>query len=308
MGHKFLRSSLLALGLSLLVTATGFAQLDRLTTSQELALGQRFAQAVEQQFPLLRDPVLEWYLNMRGRQLAERSERNDIPYFFSIVDSSEINAFAVPGGHIYINLGIFQAAENEAEFLSIVAHEIAHIVARHSAERIMQQQWASIAQRAAIGAYPNYYAYLAGNLFGQLGFLKMSRDDEREADEVGRQILVTGGYDPMSMVEMFQKMRERNERNPNLLEKWFSTHPTPQERVDDLRQQIEASDLPDDLIRSSERWEEIASRVKELYPEPEPEEEEGKKRETAETDGEGDDQEDQEDHDSEPQSRKEGNR
>jgi len=252
--------------------------LKALTTPQELALGQNFAEAVDRQFPLLRDPVMKWYVNLRGRQLADRSPRNNLPYFFRIIDTSEINAFAIPGGHIYINLGVLQVAENEVEILGILSHEIGHVVGRHGAKQIIRQQWASIALTSAIQRYPNYYAYLAGNLFGQLGFLKLSRDAEREADELGFQILIQSGYDPHGMITMFEKLKERYKREPNRLEKLFLTHPPTDERIQDLKALLAQTTLPQGLRLNTPEFEEIKNRVTELYPAPQPEEEkDGKK-------------------------------
>jgi predicted Zn-dependent protease len=242
--------------------------LKSLTTPQELALGQSFAEAVDAAFPILGDPVLTWYTNLRGRQLADRSARNDIPYFFRVIDSPEINAFAIPGGHIYMNLGVFQVAEQEAEFLGIMAHEIGHIVERHSAKQIVRQQWAGVAFNAALGAYPNYYAYLAGNLFGGLGFLKLSRDAEREADRVGLDIMTASGFDPRAMVSMFEKLRERYQREPGRLEKLFLTHPPTDERIENLRALLAETALPARLALDSPEFEEVKLRVTELYPTP----------------------------------------
>lgn len=274
----------LALAAVLLILATSqvlAGGLKSLTTPQELALGQTFAEEVDRQYPMLRDPVLSWYVNLRGRQLADRSPRNDIPYFFRVIDSSEINAFAIPGGHVYVNLGDLQVADHEAELLAIMAHEVGHIVGRHGAQQIVKQQWASLALSTAIGAYPNYYAYLAGNLFGELGFLKMSRDDEREADQLGFKILIDAGYDPRLMVTMFEKLRERYKEEPSRLEKLFLTHPPTDERIANLHALLAAASLHDGLRVDTEEFQEIKRRVMELYPPPKPEEEKSKKAKDA---------------------------
>lgn len=267
-----LRLLSLALG-ALAVSPVVAGDLKSLTTPQELALGQMFAEQVDLQYPLLRDPVLRWYANLRGRQLADRSPRADIPYFFRVIDSPEINAFAIPGGHIYLNLGVFQVADQEGELLGILAHEVGHIVGRHSAKQIVKQQWAQVALTAAIGAYPNYYAYLAGNLFGELGFLKMTRDAEREADEIGFQIMVDAGYDPRSMIAMFEKLQQRYKEEPGRLEKLFLTHPPTDERLANLKAQLMATRPPEDLRLDSAEFEEIKARVTARYPAPTPDKE-----------------------------------
>lgn len=244
--------------------------LKSLTTPQELAIGQMFAEQVEAQYPVLHDPVLTWYVNLRGRELADRSPRNNLPYFFRVIDSPEINAFAIPGGHIYINLGVFQVAEEEGELVSILAHEIGHIVGRHSAKQIVKQQWASLAQTAALGAYPNYYAYLAENLFGELGFLKMSRDDEREADRIGFQLMMDSGYDPRLMIAMFERLQQRYQEDPSRLEKLFSTHPPTEERLVNLKKLLVEAHPPEMPRATSAEFETVKERVKERYPAPAP--------------------------------------
>lgn len=270
---KLLSAALVALAVAPVLAG----DLKSLTTPQELAMGQVFAEQVDQQYPLLRDPVLRWYVNLRGGQLADRSPRNNIPYFFRIIDSPEINAFAIPGGHIYLNLGVFQVADKEGELLGILAHEIGHIVGRHSAKQIVKEQWASIAMAAAMGAYPNYYAYLAGNLFGELGFLKMTRDAEREADQIGFQIMIDAGYDPRSMIAMFEKLQQRYKDDPGPLEKLFLTHPPTDERLVNLKAQLMATRPSEDLRLDSSGFQKIKARVTELYPAPKPDKEKGKK-------------------------------
>lgn len=244
--------------------------LKSLTTPQELKLGQVFAEQVDQQYPLLHDPVLTWYVNLRGRQFADRSPRNDLPYFFRVIESPEINAFAIPGGHIYLNLGVLQLAGDEGELLGILAHEIGHIVGRHGAKQVMKQQWASIAMTTAMGAYPNYYAYLAANLFGELGFLKMSRDDEREADRIGFQLMIDAGYDPRSMIAMFERMQQRYKTDPGSLEKLFLTHPPTEERMANLKALLIATRPSEELLLSTPEFQEIKRRVTERYPAPPP--------------------------------------
>lgn len=256
--------------LSLAVAQVSAGDLKSLTTPQELVLGQIFAEQVDGQYPLLHDPVLTWYVNLRGRQFADRSPRNDLPYFFRVIDSPEINAFAIPGGHIYVNLGVIQIAEDEGELLGILAHEIGHIVARHGAKQIVKQQWVSITITSAMAAYPNYYAYLAANLFGELGFLKMSRDDEREADRIGFQLMIDAGYDPRYMISMFERLKERYKDDPGSLEKLFQTHPPTDERLANLKALLIAAKPSEDLRVTSPEFQEIKRRVTERYPTPPP--------------------------------------
>lgn len=263
MRRRFTSAALLLAAVSAPLAA---GNLTSLTTSQELALGQVFAMQVDQQYPLLRDPILTWYVNLRGRQMADVSPRRDIPYFFRVVGSDEINAFAIPGGHIYLNLGLFQIANHEAEVLGVLAHEIGHVVGRHGAEQIVKQQWAALALTGAAYGHRNYYAHLAGNLFGELGFLKMTRDAEREADRFGFEILVASGYDPRAMITMFEKMRELQRHQPNRFEKLFLTHPPTDERIANLKAMVDATTLPDGLRLDSAEFDTIKGRVERRHP------------------------------------------
>lgn len=264
------RVALIVALLSLAAAQISAGDLKSLTTPQELVLGQMFAEQVDQQYPLLHDPVLTWYVNLRGRQFADKSPRNNLPYFFQVIDSPEINAFAIPGGHIYVNLGVFQVAGEEGELLGILAHEIGHIVGRHSAKQIVKQQWASILMATARVAYYNPYADLAANLFGELGFLKMTRDDEREADQIGFQLMIDAGYDPVYMIAMFEKLQQRYKEQPGLLEKLFLTHPPTDERLANLKAQLIATRPPEGLRVTSPEFQQIKLRVNERYPAPPP--------------------------------------
>ncbi|MFQ5744957.1 MAG: M48 family metalloprotease [Acidobacteriota bacterium] len=178
------------------------------TVPEELAIGRQFAMAVEAQSPMIRDPVLANYVNHRGRFIADHSSRPDIPYFFKVIDDPEINAFTLPGGHIFLNLGMIHASEKESEMIGIVAHEIGHAAARHFVKQYTKSFWGNLAQTAGLGAYPNYYAYLAGNMFGGATFMKFSRDAEREADTLGYQFMIDSGFDPHGMVRMFERLQE----------------------------------------------------------------------------------------------------
>ncbi|MBI2187002.1 MAG: M48 family metalloprotease [Acidobacteria bacterium] len=268
--------------LALAIAPVAAGDLKSLTTPQELVLGQIFAEQVDQQYPLLHDPVLTWYVNLRGRQFADRSPRNNLPYFFRVIDSPEINAFAIPGGHIYLNLGVLQVADEEGELLGILAHEIGHIVGRHSAKQIVKQQWASILMTTARGAYYNPYADLAANLFGELGFLKMTRDAEREADQIGFQLMIDAGYDPVYMIAMFEKLQQRYKEQPGLLEKLFLTHPPTDERIANLKTQLIATRPPEGLRVTSPEFQETRLRVRDRYPAPPP-----KGKDTRDKDGKG---------------------
>lgn len=239
---------------------------DLVAPAEELVIGRQLSGAVAQQFPLVEDPFIDRYINHRGRQAAEVSSRSQIPYFFHVVGQSQINAFAIPGGYVYLNVGIIQVAETEAEMMAIVAHEIAHVASRHWAEQYTRQQLVGIAARIGLGAYPNQYAYMAANLFGELGFLKWSRDDERQADRLGYQIMMDAGYHPEGMLGIFEELVERQREEPGDVETLFQTHPGAEERLADIRRMLDENPPSDDLIRDTEQFQRIKRRVEEEFP------------------------------------------
>ncbi|MFQ5742504.1 MAG: M48 family metallopeptidase [Acidobacteriota bacterium] len=236
-----------------------------LTVPEELAIGRQFALAVESQYPMMNDPILEDYVNHRGRLIAEHSSRPDIPYFFQVVDDPEINAFTLPGGYIFLNLGMIDAAETEAGMMGIIAHEVGHAAGRHFVDQYSRGFWADLASRIGLGSYPNYYAYMAGNLFGGAAFMKFGRDAEREADAFGYQFLINCGYDPTEMVRMFEILRNWYQRDPGLLEKLYASHPPTEERIANLKGYLVSNPPPPGLIRDTEVFRKIHARIEELY-------------------------------------------
>ena len=235
---------------------------------QEMAMGEVFSSEVETYYPVLRDPRVAWYINHRGRMLAELSDRKDLPYEFGVVDSPELNAFAIPGGHIYMNLGMIEAMDNEAELMGILAHEIGHVVARHSMKTLSQGSIVNIIGTIALNQYPNQWAALAANLFGTTGFLKMSRDAETEADALGYELMLRSGYDPEGMAAVFEKLLKLYSKQPNLLDKLFSTHPPTRERIDAIRAMIRNNPPPADSLRSTVAFQEVYDHIlKEYYSE-----------------------------------------
>lgn len=256
-----MRRTVVVAAMLLLPSCAGFKKVNIFTVPQEMAIGEVFSSQVESVYPILRDPRVDWYLNHRGRQLVALSDRPELPYSFGVVDSPELNAFAIPGGHIYLNLGMIESCSNESELLGIVAHEIGHVVARHSMKTLSQSSIVSIVGSIALNQYPNQWAALAANLFGSAGFLKLSRDAEREADAIGFEILVRAGYDPDGMASVFENLLKKYDQQPGLLDKLFSTHPPTRERIDTIRGMVAARASAPNLIRTSAPFQEMYDHV-----------------------------------------------
>ena len=201
---------------------------------KEIALGRQLAAEVEQQAKLVQDPIVTEYINRVGQNLVLHSDAK-IPFTIKVIDSDEVNAFALPGGFFFVNRGLILAADNESELAGVMAHEIAHVAARHAMENQGKLQAINYGLLATIifgGGIAGAVAQNAGG-FGQLlSFLQFSRSAEREADSLGVQYLYAAGYDPLGMSTMFEKLNEKNKKKPGTLSKIFSTHPQSLDRRD----------------------------------------------------------------------------
>jgi predicted Zn-dependent protease len=201
-----------------------------ISQQQEIKLGQQAASQVQQTQKIIKDPAVQDYINRIGQRLVSVSNRSDIPYNFRVVDSKEVNAFALPGGFIFINSGLIKAADSENEFVGVLAHEIAHVSQRHSADQIaksIQAQYAFNVARFLLSNSRNGALIFNGaQLLTKGVFLKFSRDHEREADRVGAEIMHSAGWNPNGMYTFMQKLEKIGGNNSA----FFSSHPSAQER------------------------------------------------------------------------------
>jgi predicted Zn-dependent protease len=243
------------------------AQIFGLSESQEVELGREAARQVEREQPILRDEQVTDYVNAVGQRLARRSKRNDIPYRFMVVDSPDINAFALPGGFAYVNRGLIEAAGNESELAGVIGHEIGHMVARHSVKQIEKAGMANVGLAilgAALGGRGGALTGLA-QIGSQVGasaaFMKFSRDDERQADRLGVQNLYEAGYNPEGMVTFFAKLAELQKSQPSKLETFFSTHPNPAERARNVSREIGSLPRLGDLITNTNEFQGVKQRL-----------------------------------------------
>jgi predicted Zn-dependent protease len=209
--------------------------------SQEISMGQQYAQQVSTEMPPLANPALQQYVSDIGKRLAARSERPSLPWSFTVIDDPVVNAFALPGGPIYVSRGILTHFNSEAELAAVLGHEIAHVTARHSASQMSRQQlYGGLLMGAAI--FNSTVAQNAELLQQGLGllFLKYGRADETQADDLGYRYMATGGYDQRQMVRVFQ-MLERT--SPASAEgrppQWLSSHPDPGNRIAATQQRLE---------------------------------------------------------------------
>ncbi len=218
-------------------------------------VGASLARDIESHVRLVNDPAITEYVNRLGQKIASHSDAQ-IPFTIKVIESDEINAFVLPGGYLYVNSGLVMASDNEGELAGILAHEIAHVAARH-ARRIQRRRliWSVVARCSGPGGFA---AQLAGFLFS----MKATRDAEREADLLGMEYQYAAGYDPLAFVDFFERLRGREEENHSLIARAFRTHPTTEERIRQAEREISTL-LPakDQYIVDTSEFEETKSQL-----------------------------------------------
>ncbi|MEA2491533.1 MAG: hypothetical protein QOH21_3325 [Acidobacteriota bacterium] len=205
----------------------------------EWKLGQQVSQEVASQVQLNNDPDVNAYVRQMGQKIVSTTAMANLPFQFHVVNSPEINAFAIPGGHVYVNTGLIAAAGNASELAGVLAHEINHVVARHSTEQISRQYGLSILAGLVLGQNPSQVADIAAQIIAGGAVARFSREAEREADELGIKSMTAAGYDPHGMPSMFQKLLEQQRTSPGRVEQFFATHPAIEERIRDAQKRAD---------------------------------------------------------------------
>lgn len=233
---------------------------------KEIALGKSLAQQVEQQSRIIQDPVISEYVNRVGQNLVRNSDAQ-VPFTIKVVDSDEVNAFALPGGFFYVNTGLILAADTEAELAGVMAHEIAHVAARHGTRNATKAELANWMTLPLIflGGPIGMGVQSAAGLLIPMKFLQFSRGAEREADFLGLQYLYKTGYDPQAYVDFFEKIQSREKSRPGSLAKAFSTHPPTGDRITASEDEIR-SVLPvkDEYVVTTSEFDQVSARLRML--------------------------------------------
>lgn len=207
-------------------------QINFYSFDKEVAIGRQFAQEIDRSAKLVDDPVIAEYINRVGQNLVLHSDAK-VPFTIKVVDSDEVNAFALPGGFFYVNKGLILTADNEAELAGPMAHEIAHVAARHGVEQASKGQivnWGTL-PLVFLGGWGGFAIQQAAALAIPLGFLKFSRAAEEEADLFAAQYMWAAGYDPHALVTFFEKLQAKEKKKPGTMSKIFSTHPVVGDRI-----------------------------------------------------------------------------
>lgn len=222
---------------------------------KEIAMGKRYAQDIERQAKLVQDPVITEYVNRIGQNLVRNSDVK-IPVSIKVIDSDEVNAFALPGGFFYVNTGLILRAETEAELAGVMAHELAHIAARHGTRQATRGQIVNFASIPLLfmGGWTGYGIRQAASILIPMGFLKFSRGFEKEADLLGLQYMYKAGYDPTAFVDFFEKLQAAEKRKPGTIAKVFSSHPPTGSRIKFAQKNIQTllAAKPEYVVTTSE--------------------------------------------------------
>jgi Zn-dependent protease with chaperone function len=277
--EEFRRAAALLVVLALALAPAAWAKRTELkpgwnvfSEQQDIQLGRQVAQDAERQLPMLNHARVDSYLQQLGRKLAAKAPFYSYPYSFKAVNEMSINAFALPGGPVFIHRGVIEAADNEAQLAGVMAHEIAHVALRHGTNQASK----AYAWQLGLGIFGGVMGSDSlGAVLAQLGagfaansvLLKYSRDAERQADVLGTQILYDAGYDPRAMVQFFEKIE--TERKGGGPPEFFSSHPKPENRIERVNEEIEKlGGLPRNYRRDSPEFQEIKRLVVALPPPP----------------------------------------
>jgi predicted Zn-dependent protease len=269
MGALSMRNISITIGSIVLLAACG------VSTQQEVQMGQQEAQQVSAQLPMVQDAVINNYVNALGQRIASRTSRADLQWQFQVVNSDMVNAFALPGGFIYVNRGVLARASNMSEVAGVLGHEIEHVVRRHSVKQMESAQGANVGVGilcALTGVCQSGVAQAAINIGGTAVFAKFSRTDEIQADEGGFRNVMAAGISPRGMYTFFQKLlaEEQQSGGGGATAGWFADHPGTQDRLADIQRmlsQVPASQL-NSLQANDSEFANMKARLARLGPAP----------------------------------------
>lgn len=239
----------------------------------EIKLGEQVHAEVAKQFKFVSDPAITRYVQRLGERLARESKRPDLKYHFFVIEDPTVNAFALPGGYIYVHTGLLNTVESESELASVIGHEIGHVVGRHGLKNLKRAQRTQLLlglSSIAIGAIGGQstgaqIGQMAAQLFATGVFTRLSRDAEREADFLGLHDIYQENYDPRGMISMFEKLAQLSKGNPDLIGSVFATHPPAPERIRNTQAEItDHLSLGERMINNTTEFEQMKRRFKEL--------------------------------------------
>jgi beta-barrel assembly-enhancing protease len=239
------------------------------TLQEEAQMGRQYAAQINQQLPIVQDAAVHRYINQLGNQVARVADDRGLQYTFYVVNSDVVNAFAVPGGHIYINRGLIEQTDNLSELAGVLGHEVAHVVARHGVDQMVRMQRAELGANLAyvlLGRPPGQLEQVGLQLGAGAYFASHSREAEREADDLAVGYMMQAGIDPNGIVTFFQKLMSERQRQPGRVEQWFSTHPLTEERITNTRAAVQAIPAAQrqNLTTNTREYQQFQARVRQL--------------------------------------------
>jgi beta-barrel assembly-enhancing protease len=236
---------------------------DWYSLESEIRMGKQYSMMVENSVKMVQDPVVNEYVNRIGQNLVRNSDAQ-VPFTIKVIDSDEVNAFALPGGFFYVNSGLILAADEEAELAGVMAHEISHVAARHGMRQLTRANIAQIATIPLIfvGGGIGYGIYEASGLALPLTFMKFQRNFEAEADYLGLQYMYKTGYDPQAFISFFEKIQAKEKKKPGTISKAFASHPQTPDRIAASQKEI-ATILParPQYIVSTSEFDDVKARL-----------------------------------------------
>ncbi len=239
---KHLRQVSILAVLLLMATACGSSGIgiggSSISLDQEWQLGDQMAAQVAQQVRFNNDPAMNAYVTMVGERLHRATPLADRPFHFYVVDDPSVNAFSIPGGHVYVNTGLIAQADKADMLAGVMAHEISHIVARHVIKQAEQQQEISTIGSILLGQNPGVLQQLVAQILAGGAMARFSRSDEKQADDMGLQLMAQAGYDPHGMLDMFQKLLALDQGGSSAVQRFFQDHPGTTDRINDISGRI----------------------------------------------------------------------
>lgn len=252
-------------GLAFAATTAGCA----ISTQQEVQMGTEYAQQINAQLPIIQDAEVNRYINLLGDSIARLADDRNLDWQFFVVNAPEVNAFAVPGGYIYVNRGLIERAQRMDQLAGVLGHEIGHVTRRHSVQQMEKAQGANVGVTLACvltNVCNSQGAAAIINVGGSAVFAKFSRDDEAEADAEGVKNVVRAGIDPRGIPEMFRILLDERQRSPSTVESWFATHPLEEDRIKATEAQIAKYNpaILQGLTKDSQAFQAFKQRVRSL--------------------------------------------
>jgi len=229
---------------------------------QEWQVGQQMADQVAQQVRFVNDPVANSYVRSVGERIKAQTPMANLPFTFHIVDDPNINAFSIPGGHVYVNRGLITSANKADELASVLAHEISHNVARHVVKQIERQQQISAIGGILLGQSPGALQEIVAQIVAGGAMARFSRADEKEADELGLRFMTAAGYNPQGMVDMFRTLQAQEKSQPGKVAQFFMDHPMTQDRINDVQSRIGGMASSSGLITDEPEFQEVRNRLR----------------------------------------------